>query len=105
MKRVVLTLDGVPLEFTFPAANGRHPFLLEVRNLRESARAGHLNNFGVGETPSIVFVLDNTESFVAGLIGRPLRARVDVFEDADFFFAGLVSALEYGRQILVTVDA
>jgi len=105
VKRLVLDLDGVPFEVTFPAAGGPWPFLLEVQNLRESCRAGHLNNFGVGESPSLTVVLDNGGRRAAARIGRPLRARADVYEGADRYFGGYVSALQYGRQITLTIEA
>jgi hypothetical protein len=105
VKRLVLMIDGLPIEFTFPAAAGPFPYLLEVQNLRESCRAGHLNNFGVGESPSLVVALDNGGRKVATIIGQPLRARADVYDDAASYFGGYVSALEYGREILLTIEA
>lgn len=102
MKRLVLTVDGLPIEFTFAQALGAFPYLLEVQNLRESARAGHLNNFGTGEAPSLVVVLHKE---AIAMVGRPLRARADVYEGSEFYFGGYVASLVYGRELTVTLEA
>ncbi len=103
--RAVLNLGGTLLEFTAKTdTEGPYPYLISVGLLRVAARAGRVAGLGVGESPSLDVRLDNTERQTAPIIGNPLRAPVDVaFDNGDPFFSGVVSRVEFGRTITLTL--
>ena len=103
--RCVLTLAGVAIEFTEALAGGDFPYLLEVGALRLAARAGYLSGLGVGESPSLAVTLNNAGNRAADIIGAPLRARASVYDGADAFWSGVVSAITYGRTLELIIEA
>ena len=104
--RLVVQLGGGQVEFSEPRSSGVFPYLLEVGELRIAARAGYISGLGAGESPSLTVTLDNAANRAAGIIGQPLRAQATVYDDdASVYWAGIVSAVSYGRTIALTVDA
>lgn len=104
--RLQLDLYPATIVFVERDAPGAYPWLVAVGGLALSARAGHLSGIGVGETPSVRVRLDNVGRQAAALLGRPLRARATVYDDAgDAFFAGAVAGVEYGRTIDLMLEA
>lgn len=103
--RVVINLEGVPLEFTPINSGGKFPFLDSVGSLRIEARAGSVSGFGSGAAPTASFVLDNANNVVSDLIGAPLRALTQIYDDDDVLtFAGLVSSIRFGSTLEVTLE-
>jgi hypothetical protein len=101
-----MELQPSSIEFTRPGSSGAHPILLSAGVLRMAARAGKVTGQGANETSSATVVLNNQMRRTAAIIGRPLRAAVNIFGDDDsLLFTGLVAAIEYGRVITLTVDA
>lgn len=104
--RLVLRLDGSPLEFCERNAGGPHPYLDSVGTLRVTARAGDAIGIAATESSSLTVTLDNCERRAATDIGRPLRVDAEVYDDADeLFFSGIVTAITYRRMISLEIDA
>lgn len=104
--RVVLYTKPSPIEFTTSGDTGPYPFVNKVGDLVQAARAGDDSGIGVGESANLSVVLDNPKQRVSGLIGRPLRVRADVFDDADgLYFGGLVTNIKYGPQVELLLEA
>lgn len=102
--RAVFGLAGAPIEFTPKTDAGPYNVLLAVGTLRVAARAGSISGFGVGESPTLEVVLNNNEKQTTPIIGNPLRIPVSVtYDDGAPFFAGVVSKVQFGRTIIVTL--
>lgn len=104
--RLVLELVPGAIEFTRRGDSGPYPLLLSVGTLRLAARAGQVSGIGATESTSLTVSLDNAGRRAATLLGRPLRVAAEVFDDADeLLFSGIVSAIEYGRTLDLTLEA
>lgn len=104
--RLVLELDSVTVEFVEPRAAGEYPWLVRVGSLLLGARAGHLQGVGVRESANVTVELDNGGKRAASLLGRPLRARGWLYDDADeLMLAGLIASVSYGRNVGLTLEA
>lgn len=103
--RCVLWLGGTPIEFT--ESGGKFPYLAKVSRLRNSVRPGYRTGIGLASAASITVTLDNTNGRVASIIGQPLRAPADVYDDADeLIWSGIVSGMpSIGNAIELTVGA
>lgn len=97
---------GTALEFVSPTTDGEFPWLTFVGTLIQEARAGHLEGIGTVQTASLQVELDNEDKQASSLLGRPLRALADVYDDDDeLFFSGLVQSLRYGRTMKLGLEA
>ena len=105
MIRFVLTLGASVVEFTPLSDNGAYPFLVSVGNIRIGARAGATSGFGSTETPTGSVRLQNAARRVATLIGNPLRASAQIYNEDELAFAGFVSAISYGLMIDLTLES
>ena len=104
--RLVLWLDPSAVEFCEPNADGPHPYLKSVGELRLAARAGQAIGLGATESSSVTVVLNNHGRRAATIIGRPLRVAADIYDDDEaLFFAGTVSSIEYGHDLTIEVGA
>lgn len=104
--RAVFELAGATVEFTPKTDSGPYNVLLAVGTLRVAARAGSISGLGVGESPNLDIVLDNNDRQTAQIIGNPLRIPVVItYDDATPFFAGVVSKVQFGRTIIVTLGS
>jgi len=104
--RLVLALSPSAIEFTRRGGSGPYPLLLSVGTLRLAARAGQVSGIGATESTSLTVSLDNAGRRAATLLGRPLRVGAEVYDDADeLLFAGIVSTVEYGRTLDLTLEA
>lgn len=102
--QAVFNLGGTSVEFTQKTDEGPYPYLLLVGVLRMAARAGQTSGLGVGESPSLDIQLENSERQSAPIIGNPLRVPVAVqHDDGSTFFSGVISRVEYGRIITLTI--
>ena len=98
--------NAVDLEFVEPGIDGEYPWLSKVGVLLLAARAGHLDGLGVGEAANMTVELDNAQRQASALIGRPIRARGTVYDDADdVYFAGVVQQIQYGGRLVLTLEA
>lgn len=104
--RLDLTIAGVVLQFTQPTAGGEYPWLAKVGTLTLAARAGHLEGVGVGEAANVSIELDNSGKQAATLLGFPMRARADLYDDDDeLLLTGLVASANYGRVLVLGIEA
>jgi len=104
--KLVVSVDGVDLEFVAPGASGRYPWLVKVGALLLAARAGHLEGLGQGESANMTFELDNIGRQAADLLGRPVRAPAVLYDDAgDEFFSGLIQQVSYGAILSGMIEA
>jgi len=104
--RVVLTLAAGAIEFTPINSDGPWPWLVRPGALRIEARAGSVSGFGSGAAPTGSFELDNTGNQASDLIGSPLRARAEIFDDDDVSaFVGLVSSIRFGKTNEYTLES
>ena len=103
---LVLHLTPSTLTFTQPTSGGAYPLLLGVGVLRLAARTGEASSLGGNESPNVQVTLDNRNRRAATIVGRPLRALAEIYDDAgDLFFSGTVSGCSYGRTVTLEVDA
>ena len=80
--------------------------MLGVGVLRLAARTGEASSLGGNESPNVQVTLDNRNRRAATIVGRPLRALAEIYDDAgDLFFSGTVSGCSYGRTVTLEVDA
>lgn len=103
--RVVIWIADTAIEMTTRENGGPHPWLVGISDVLLAARAGHLSGVGVGETPNMTIDIDNEDRQAATLLGRCLRARVDVYYPTDLLMTGIVQAIVYGRTLTLTVEA
>lgn len=104
--RLVVYLDPCPIEFTEPLSGGEYPWLTKVGTLMLAARAGHLDGIGVGEGANIEVELDNAGRQATTLLGYPLRAPADVYDDDDeLLLSGLVARFTPARAVSMTIEA
>jgi|SRR6185369_6955300 len=104
--RLDLTLGGSVVSFTPLNDDGPYPFLHTVGAIRVAARAGSSSSFGSNESPSASVKLQNHRGRVAALIGNPLRALAQIYDDADeLAFSGFVSTIGYGLMIDLTLES
>jgi hypothetical protein len=103
--RLVLALEPSEVEFEAENSGGAYPYLLTVGTLRISARAGEPFGLASTESTSLQVTLDNRGRRAAAIIGRPLRVAARVYDGADLFFSGVISALEYGRVLALEIEA
>lgn len=104
--RLVLHLTPAAVSFSEPTSGAAWPLLLEVGALRLAVRAGEASGIEVGEAPSVTVTLDNRGRRAATIVGRPLRAAAEVYDDAGaLFFAGMVARVEYGRVVTLELQA
>lgn len=104
--RLTLQLGATSLEFVEPRMAGAYPWLVSVGTLHLAARAAHLSGLGTTEAASLQVELDNSGRQAATLLGRPLRARADVYDDAgDAFFSGLIASVAYGPTLTLSVES
>ncbi|MEO8133677.1 MAG: hypothetical protein ABI831_06860 [Betaproteobacteria bacterium] len=104
--RVEMDLDdGVTVEFCSGNAGGPFPYLRDVGQLRNAARAGAAAGLIGTESASVTIAFENCPQS-AEIIGQPLRRAVRAYDDADaLFFEGFVSSIEYDAAITVEVGA
>ena len=57
------------------------------------------------ETPTGSVRLQNAARRVATLIGNPLRASAQIYNEDELAFAGFVSAISYGLMIDLTLES
>lgn len=95
--RLVLHLSPSSIEFTRKGGNGAHPLLVKVGAVRLFARAGPGQAGGrATENPSLTVTLFNVDREASAIIGSPLRALADVYDDADeLIFSGIVANLAF----------
>jgi hypothetical protein len=105
LTRLVLFLDASEIPFTKVGESGPYAMLLSIGTLRLAARAGNVSGIGVTESTSVTVQLDNTGRRVSRIIGRPLRARAEIYDGEDLFFVGTVSAIRYGQTVDITLEA
>lgn len=103
--RLVLSLEPSEVEFGTINSGGAYPYLLTVGTLRLAARAGQPFGLASTESTSLTVTLDNRGRRAAAIIGRPLRVAAAVYDGAELFFAGVISALEYGRVLTLEIEA
>lgn len=103
--RLVLALDPSSIEFGEANSGGSYPYLKSVGELRTAARAGQAVGIAATESSSVTVVLDNGGKRVAKIIGRPLRAHADIYDDGELFFSGIVSSIEYGDDVTLEIGA
>lgn len=104
--RLVLHLDPSAIEFGEANAGGPYPYLIEVGELRLSARAGDAVGIASTESSTVTVRLDNRGRRAASIIGRPLRVAADIYDDdGDLFASGTVSDITYGDEIVLEVAA
>lgn len=104
--RLVLHLSPAAVVFSRPTSGEAYPFLARVGALRIAVRAGEDNALGGNETANLEVALDNRGRRVSALIGRPLRAAAEVYDDAgELFFSGTVSRCSYGATVKLDLDA
>jgi hypothetical protein len=106
--RLVLELTPHPIEFGQKGdPNAEYPLLVSVGTLRIAARSGEgESSISSGELPSLEVTLDNSGRLAASIIGAPLRARADVYDDdGNLFFAGTVASVSAGRVLRLTLEA
>jgi hypothetical protein len=101
-----LDLDGVEIEIHPPGvACAPYPWLIKSGTLLLTARAGHLEGSGVGESANMTVEIANDEKQASALLGYCLRARATHYDDdGEQDFAGLVETIEVGPLVL-TLEA
>lgn len=101
--KLVLWLGDTPTEITEENAHGRHPYLVDVGDIRKAARTGQAIGIEGTESSSVPITLKNR---VRRIIRAPLRARADIYDDDDaLYFQGTVAALTYGAESTLEIDA
>lgn len=104
--RLVLTLGASVFSFTPLGDDGPYPFLVGVGSISVAARAGAASGFGATATPNASATLLNQNKRVALLIGNPLRAKAELYDNSDrLAFSGTVAAIDYGLNIELTLEA
>ena len=104
--RLLISQYGVDMEFVEPRTAGAYPWLTKVGHLLLAARAGHLESVGIAESANMSFDIDNANRQASTLLGRPIRARAVIYDDAgDEFFSGLVQQIIYGNTLSGTIEA
>jgi hypothetical protein len=104
--RLVVTAGGSVIEFVEPRGDGPYNWLTGVGSININARAGHLSGIGLGETPSAVVEIDNAGRQAAKLIGWPIRATADLYDDdGNLLLSGLIAQAVYGPTLALTIEA
>lgn len=105
--RVVVALAPSAISITpVTDVSGPHRYLLSVGSLHIAASAGNPSGTGAGESASLDVQLSNEGKALSALAGCPMRAHVDVYDDAGaLFFSGLISAIRFGRVIDWTLQS
>jgi hypothetical protein len=105
--RFVLTVGTSVFSFT-PVGDeaGPYPFLVSVGGIHSTARAGAPSGFGATDTPSASVTLLNQNKRVALMVGDPLRAKADIYDNSDrLAFSGTVSNIDYGLEMTFQLES
>lgn len=104
--RLVLGLTPSSVEFTEANSGGALPYLLTIGTLRMAARTGTQFGIGATENATLSVTLDNPGRQASAILRRPLRAAAEVYsDDGALFFSGTVASIEYGRTVLMDLEA
>lgn len=101
---------AAPLSFVEPrtapaAAVNSRPWLTSVGDLVLVARTGTYKGAFSNQNASVTILLDNRGNDASNLIGCPVGARAELYDDAALYFSGVIQSIAYGPQITIEIDA